>query len=111
VRSAYRGRGRMGMGRINVIGVLIDQSRADIMTEEKTKSDRVFAQPGPAALDGHSALRRAVGVTQALSHIWTQSGRRWRAGPLTNMRSYGLCQCCLGANWPLPAAARILPPS
>jgi hypothetical protein len=32
-------------------------------------------------------------------------------GRLTNTRSYGLCQCCLGANWPLPASARILPPS
>jgi hypothetical protein len=37
---------------------------------------------------------------------------RWLARPtgrLTNTRGYGLCQCCLGANWPLPAAARILP--
>jgi hypothetical protein len=27
---------------------------------------------------------------------------------LTNTRSYGHCQCWLGANWPLPAAARSL---
>src|SRR4029077_14100929 len=42
---------------------------------------------------------------------------RWLANLSTpvqaehNTRSYGLCQCCLGANWPLPASARILPPS
>jgi hypothetical protein len=68
----------------------------------------------------HSQRRQAgqlcsltVGIFKSkCSHTaWSQSGRRWPTGPLTNMRSYGLCQCCLGANWPLPAGARILPPS